>query len=265
MALSLRGTVALVTGGPGGIGAAVVRRLAAEGAHVAIADLHLDRCQALAAEVAASGGAASSHRLDVASSRQVSAVLDDVEASAGAVTLAVTAAGVIDTFPFLELPDEAWDRTLEVNLKGTFNVIRELARRLTRTRAPGSIVAVASIAARGGRPSAADYAASKAGVVSVARSAALALAPSGIRVNAVCPGVIDTDMTQAIHRERARLGGIAPDESLARMAATIPLGRVGTPDEVAAAIGIPAFGGGGLHHRAGAERVRRHGTRLGGR
>lgn len=75
----------------------------------------LEPSQALAAAVAASGGAASSHRLDVASSRQVSAVLDDVEAS---VTLAVTAAGIFDTFPFLELPDEFWDRTLEVNLKG---------------------------------------------------------------------------------------------------------------------------------------------------
>ncbi|MBC7813035.1 MAG: SDR family oxidoreductase, partial [Burkholderiales bacterium] len=95
------------------------------------------------------------------------------------------------------------------------------------------MVGVASVAARGGRANAVDYAASKAGVISVVRSAALAFAKNGINVNAVCPGIVDTPMTRGIHEERARIAGITPEESFGKLASTIPLGRVQTPDDVA--------------------------------
>jgi NAD(P)-dependent dehydrogenase (short-subunit alcohol dehydrogenase family) len=100
----------------------------------------------------------------------------------------------------------------------------------------GAFVAVSSVAGRGGRATAADYAASKAGVISVVRSAALALAPHGIRVNAVCPGVVDTPMTDAIHEQASRELGITREESIARMVAGIPLGRIETVDDVASAV-----------------------------
>lgn len=100
----------------------------------------------------------------------------------------------------------------------------------------GALVAISSVAGRSGRATAADYAASKAGVISVVRSAALALAPHGIRVNAVCPGVVETSMTDAIHEQAGQELGISREESVARMVAGIPLGRIESPDEVADAV-----------------------------
>jgi NAD(P)-dependent dehydrogenase (short-subunit alcohol dehydrogenase family) len=230
------GAVILVTGGAGGIGAAVARRLAEDGAHVAVADRELARAEGIASQIAMSGGRASAHRLDVVNDESVRDTVVAVRTRFGAITHAVAAAGIIATHPFLDLTGDDWDRTLAVNLKGTFLTIQAVARQLVDASRGGSLVAISSVAGRGGRPSATDYAASKAGVISLVRSAALALAPNGITVNAVCPGIVDTDMTRAIHAERARLAGVTPAESLARLAATIPLGRMETAEDVANAV-----------------------------
>ena len=128
------------------------------------------------------------------------------------------------------------DRTLAVNLKGTFLTIQAIARQMVDSSRGGSLVAISSVAGRSGRPSATDYAASKAGVISLVRSAALALAADRITVNAVCPGIVDTDMTRAIHVDRARSAGVTPVESLASLVATIPLGRIETVEDVANAV-----------------------------
>ena len=154
----------------------------------------------------------------------------------GTITHGVAAAGIIATHPFLELTGRDWDRTLAVNLKGTFLTIQAIARQMVDSSRGGSLVAISSVAGRSGRPSATDYAASKAGVISLVRSAALALAADRITVNAVCPGIVDTDMTRAIHVDRARLAGVTPVESLASLAATIPLGRIETVEDVANAV-----------------------------
>ena len=225
--------VALVTGSGRGIGAAVAMRLGAEGATVAVADLSAETAEQTAQSIRQAGGKAQSYRVDVSSADDVAQLVKTVEADHGLITLATTAAGIIKTFNFVDLPADAWDRTMNVNLKGTFLVIQAVARRLVETGSAGNIVAIASVAARGGRANAADYAASKAGVLSVVRSAALAFAKNGITVNAVCPGIVDTPMTRSIHEERAKLTGITPEESFGKLAATIPLGRVQTPDDVA--------------------------------
>lgn len=230
------GAVVLVTGGAGGIGAAVSRTLARDGAHVAVADRDLTRADRIAVEISASGGKASAHRMDVAKGESVQDTVDDVTARFGTITHVVAAAGIIATRPFLDLTADEWDQTLAVNLRGTFLTFQAVARKLVVASRGGSLVAISSIAGRGGRPSAADYAASKAGVISLVRSAALALAESGITVNAVCPGVVDTDMTRGIHVERAIQAGVTAAESLARITATIPLGRIETADDVAHAV-----------------------------
>jgi len=226
----------LVTGGAGGIGAAVARNLARDGAHVAIADRDVSPAERIASEIAASGGRASAHWLDVADAASVRDTIGDVRARFGLITHAVAAAGIIVTRSFLDLTGDEWDRTLAVNLRGTFLTFQAVARQLVDASRGGSLVAISSVAGRGGRPSASDYAASKAGVISLVRSAALALAANGITVNAVCPGIVDTDMTRAIHAERAILAGVTAEESLARLTATIPLGRMETADDVAHAV-----------------------------
>jgi len=226
----------LVTGGAGGIGAAVARNLARDGAHVAVADRDVSPAEQIASEIAASGGMASAHWLDVADAASVRDTVGDVRARFGLITHAVAAAGIIVTRSFLDLTGDEWDRTLAVNLRGTFLTFQAVARQLVDASRGGSLAAISSVAGRGGRPSASDYAASKAGVISLVRSAALALAANGITVNAVCPGIVDTDMTRAIHAERAILAGVTAEESLARLTATIPLGRMETADDVAHAV-----------------------------
>ena len=230
------GAVILVTGGAGGIGAAVARSLACDGAHVAVADRDLAGAEGIASEIAMSGGRASAHPLDVADDESVRDTVVAIGTRFGTITHAVAAAGIIATHPFLDLTADDWDRTLAVNLKGTFLTFQAVARQMVEASRGGSLVAVSSVAGRGGRPTATDYAASKAGIISLVRSAALALAPNGITVNAVCPGIVDTDMTRAIHADRARLAGVTPAESLARLAATIPLGRMETAEDVANAV-----------------------------
>jgi NAD(P)-dependent dehydrogenase (short-subunit alcohol dehydrogenase family) len=226
----------LVTGAAGGIGSAIGRQLAASGRAVGLGDLDETRAGAIAAEIVAAGGRARAVRLDVTDATSVEAALDAVEEVLGPIDGAVACAGIIRKAPFLDLAPEAWDRTLAINLRGVWLTLQRTARRMVDAERVGALVAISSVAGRGGRASAADYAASKAGVISVVRSAALALAPHGIRVNAVCPGVVDTAMTDAIHEQTGHELGIGREESLARMVAGIPLGRIESPDEVADAV-----------------------------
>lgn len=239
--VGLDGRNAFVTGAGGGIGRAVVRALAAAGANVAAADLSESAAEASAAEARALGVSASAHALDVSEPGGIAEAIDEAAERLGALSLGVTCAGVISVVPALELTERQWDRTLGVNLKGTFFVLQELARRFRAADAgtgavtDGRLVAVASVAGRSGRADALDYAASKAGVVSVVRSLALAAAPD-IRVNAVCPGVVDTPMTEAIHSHRSAETGLTVQESMNEMTGRIPLGAMATPEQVASVV-----------------------------
>ena len=227
----------LITGAAGDIGTAIARRLAGEGALVVLADVALDRVEQGAQAVRQGGGQAWAVRMDVTSPASIAAALDQAEQAAGGPPFgAVTAAGVLKIFDFLDLPKENWDLTLNVNLTGTFLVFQELGRRMVTAGMKGRLVAVSSVSGRSGRPNVVDYAASKAGVINLVRSAALALARHGINVNAVCPGVVDSEMTRVVHQGRAALKGITLEESLAAMLTTIPLGRMQTPADVAAVV-----------------------------
>lgn len=220
--------VAVVTGGGSGIGHATVRRLKADGYVVAVADL-ADR-----------GGVTAEcdlfREVDASSQDGMAAFVADVEDRFGPVTAGVASAGVIASGPFLELDAAQVDRTFRVNVEGPLYLTQAIGRLRSRDDRSASIVLVSSISGRSGRPEEADYAASKAAVISVTQSAALALAEFGVRVNAVCPGVVETDMTRRLHQDRAGRQAMSEEDSLAGMTRRIPLGRAATPGEIADSI-----------------------------
>jgi NAD(P)-dependent dehydrogenase (short-subunit alcohol dehydrogenase family) len=237
--------VALVTGAGAGIGAACARRLAADGLAVAVTDIDGEAAARVAAAITASGGAATAWRLDVTDEAEVGRVVADTGARLGPVSVVVASAGVVRSRPLVDIPLAEWNQVLAINLTGTLLVFQAVARGLLERDEPGCLLAVASVSGRGGRPMEAHYAASKAGVISLVRSASQALAPRGIRVNAICPGVVDTEMTRALHAARARETGIPAEVSKAAMVERIPLRRMATADEVADVAGWLVSAGAG--------------------
>jgi meso-butanediol dehydrogenase/(S,S)-butanediol dehydrogenase/diacetyl reductase len=220
------GRVAIVTGGASGIGAATAAVLAREGARVTIADVDRERGPQVASDV---GG--TFEWVDVIDDAQVTRLLSDTAHAAGRVDVLVsnafaTAVGSIESLGLAE-----WGRTLDVTLTAVFTGLRA-AIPIMRAQGGGAVVNVASISGLGGDRGLAAYNAAKAGVVNLTRTAALELARSGIRVNAVCPGLIDTP---ALQRAVRRL----PDREAA-MRGAVPVGRFGRAEEVARAIAFLA-------------------------
>jgi NAD(P)-dependent dehydrogenase (short-subunit alcohol dehydrogenase family) len=244
MATSEEAHVALITGAGGGIGAAVARGAFARGAKVALADRDVVSARRVADELDRRGGGARAYEVDVGDSDAPAALVERVEAECGPITALVNAAGVIQSVELLAVRPADWDREMSINARGAFFLLQAVARSCVERGAAGSIVNLASIAGRSGRPLNSVYSASKAAVISFTKSAARALAPHGVRVNAVAPGVVDTPMTTALHEQRGSLIGLTAQQSLDRMAGTIPLGRIASPDEVARVILFLAFDAG---------------------
>jgi NAD(P)-dependent dehydrogenase (short-subunit alcohol dehydrogenase family) len=218
--------VAVVTGAAGGIGAAVCARLAADGFAVACLDYRAD----LASKVAAGLSGARGYGLDVRDAGSVRDAAGRIRAELGEPWLLVNAAGVFSIQRLTDLDEAEWDRLLDTNLKGPFLTCREFIPAMTAAGS-GAIVNVASTAGvRGGRLRAA-YCASKGGLVLLTRSLAIDHGPEGIRVNCVCPGLIDTEMADWIRHD---------EEALHRWLATLPARRMGTPAEIADAVSFLA-------------------------
>ncbi len=228
------GRNAFVTGAANGIGRGVAMRLASAGAALALNDINAAALEALVDEIRDAGGRAVGYPADVSSPAAMQAAVAEATDALGPLTLGVTSAGIVEIVPALELTEQAWDRMLGINLKGTFFTLQALARHMMAGDG-GRLVAIASVGAKIGRADAVDYTASKAGVTSVVRSLALALAPK-VQINAVCPGIVDTAMTPKIHKARAENAGITLQESVEAMVATIPMGRIQTPDDVARSV-----------------------------
>jgi NAD(P)-dependent dehydrogenase (short-subunit alcohol dehydrogenase family) len=234
--VDLTGRRALVTGGAGGLGTATARALLRAGAQVAIADLPGERLEKTRVDLSADGDVVAVPA-DLAAPEPARAVVADaVEALGGAgLQILVNCVGVMRTVPMSELSDLDWSRTVDINLTGVFHTLRAGAEAI-RSSGGGSIVNVSSVAGRSGRPNAAAYAASKAGLLSLTKSAAMAYAPD-VRVNAVCPGVFLTDMWAGIKAERdAEFGPGAGDAYLNEVAGRTAMGRVGQPDELASVV-----------------------------
>lgn len=224
----LTGKVAIVTGASAGIGRAAARALAAEGAAVVLADRDVERGEETAAEIRDKGGTALFVATDVADDAQVAALLERTVRELGGLDLAFNNAG-IEGAPALthQCTVENWQRTLAVDLTGVWSCMRHEIPALL-ARGGGSIVNCASVAGLVGFATIPAYTAAKHGVVGLTKTAALEYAEQGIRVNAVCPGVIDTEMVD-------RFTGGDPDAEAA-MVAMEPAARLGRPDEIADAV-----------------------------
>ncbi len=227
---------AVVTGGGQGIGRAIALRLARDGFAVALADINPAALAAVHGEIEAAGGRALALQADLTQVADIRGMIRRAAAGLGQLDVLVNNAGRQITKSFLDVTEGDWDALLGLNLKTVFFTMQAAAQAMLAGNTAGRIVSISSISGRGGRPDQAPYAAAKAGIISLTRSAALTFAPHGITVNAVCPGVVDTPLTRRIHEDRAQALSITPDESLARMVARIPLGRIETPDDVAAAV-----------------------------
>jgi acetoin reductase-like protein len=224
--------VALVTGAAQGIGRAIARRLARDGYAIAVVDINAAALDDVQKEVEELGAQVLCVAADLSRIEDVEKIILQV-ADWGELTALVNNAGRVITHSYLEVTEEEWDSILSLDLKTVFFAMQFAARHM---KAGGRIVNISSIAGRSGRPDQAPYAAAKSGVISLTRSAALSFASQGITVNAVCPGVVNTPVTQRIHEIRASALGITPEESLARMVARIPLGRIESPEDVAGAV-----------------------------
>ena len=224
--------VAVITGAAQGIGRAIALRLARDGFAIALVDINADALAKTKGEIESTGAAALALQADLTRVSEIQRVIDSA-ADWGLLSALVNNAGRIFITPFDEVNEAEWDAIMTLDLKTVFFAMQAAARRMVEG---GRIVNMSSISGRSGRADQAHYAAAKAGVISLTKSAALALAAQGITVNAVCPGIVETPMTMGIHQTRAGILGITPEESLARMVAKIPLGRLEQPEDVAAAV-----------------------------
>jgi NAD(P)-dependent dehydrogenase (short-subunit alcohol dehydrogenase family) len=209
------------------MGLAIARQLAARGDRVGLLDLQGDAVLQAVESLRKEGATAVAVEADVADRRALDAALDTVRARLGSIQIMVTAAGVESFEPFTAITIESWQRILAVNLTGTFHCLQAAVPDMLAARW-GRMVTISSSSAQSGAPRMAHYVASKGGVVGLTRALALELAPQGITVNTVTPGMIDTPML----RRTVAGGDISQLEKIA--ARVIPVGRVGTPEEIAA-------------------------------
>ena len=229
---SARGRTALVTGGGTGIGRACALRLAADGHAVAVAGRDRAKLDATVAAVRAAGGRAEAVVLDVTDEESVHVGLGDATAALGAPTVLVNNAGIAESSKFSAITAADWDRTFAVNARGPFLLAQAcLPAMLAAGR--GRIVMIGSTASVQGFPYVAHYVASKHALLGLARALALEVAAKGVTVNCVCPGYVDTELTQRSVENIVRTTGKSADEARAALAAMSPQKRLMTPAEIA--------------------------------
>ena len=231
----LAGRHALITGASGGIGLAVTRAYLSEGARCTAVDLgavpsaefaalleqHPDRLEYVAA--------------DISKAASIAAMMTAARARFGTVTVLFNNAAVFDLAPLLEADERSYQRIFDVNVKGLFFTMQAVLAQMVAEGAKGSVINLASQAGRRGEALVAHYCASKAAVISYTQSAALAMAPHGIRVNGISPGVVDTPMWAHVDALFAKAEGLAPGEKKKAVGLAVPLGRMGVPEDIAGA------------------------------
>lgn len=227
----MNGKVALVTGASSGIGRATAEAFAEKGAKVVLAARREDELAEAVAELESRGSEATAVKTDVSSAEDVERMVAHAIDSFGRLDYAVNNAGIEGAFaPITELPEEEWERVLDINLKGTFLCMKYEAKAMLAGGRPGAIVNVGSLNSFLGFAAGSAYVASKHGQIGLTSSVSAELAPQGIRVNLVCPGIIDTPMH---HRARGLIGDEVYDNVLKN---SVHTGRAGRPEEIANAI-----------------------------
>ncbi len=216
--------VALVTGGAQGIGAAIVERLAAEGASIAVVDINAEKAAETAARATQAGVTARSYPVDVASTEAVAKLVEQVLKDFGRVDILVNNAGITRDGLLMTMSEQDWDLVLAVNLKSIFNFTKALSRPMIKQKG-GVIINISSVVGLMGNGGQVNYSASKAGVIGVTKSAAKELASRNIRVNAVAPGYIQTAMTEKL-----------PEKAREALLQYIPSKRLGVPEDIANAV-----------------------------
>ena len=218
----LEGKKAIVTGGSRGIGLEIVKKFLSEGASVYFMDLieseAMGDFQALAKET---GASVTFKKTDVSSEEEVTRVVKEILEDSGGIDVLVNNAGITRDGLIFRMPVENWEMVLKINLTSAFLLSKHLAMAMMK-RKTGSIVNMASVVGIGGNPGQTNYSASKAGLIGFTKSLAKEVATRGVRVNAVAPGYIDTEMTQKLN-----------DQAREAMLSQVPMGRPGTPEEVA--------------------------------
>jgi NAD(P)-dependent dehydrogenase (short-subunit alcohol dehydrogenase family) len=232
-------TAALITGAAGDIGAATARRLAAAGHHVFLADLDGAAVETLAEQLTEAGSAATALRLDVADEESVASAFAQVAEQGGSLDVLVNGAGIVTVERFDEFTRDDWLRIYEVNVYGSYLCIKHATPLLRAADEPARIINIASGAGKRPAPMIAPYACAKAAVISLTRSAAVALAPE-IRVNSVSPGVIEGAMWKQTLDTRLEALGAPPSALFAGRVGGLPLARGGDPAEVAETIAFLA-------------------------
>lgn len=228
--MKLKDKVAIVTGGARGIGAAVCRRYAEEGARVVVADVLDGEAAATATEI---GGGAFAVHLDVTSRASIDAMVAKVVAEAGGIDILVNGAAIFEMQPVLEITEASFDKQFAINVKGLLFTLQAVATQMVRQGRGGKIINFASQAGRRGEPLVTVYCATKAAVISITQSTGLALIKHGINVNGIAPGVVETPMWDVVDAQFAKYEGLPVGEKKRRVAAAVPFGRFGMPEEMA--------------------------------
>jgi NAD(P)-dependent dehydrogenase (short-subunit alcohol dehydrogenase family) len=232
--MRLLGKTAVVTGGARGIGEAIARGFAAEGARVCIADIDGETARTTAAMI---GHDAFSVELDVTNLASIDGMVAGVSRQAGPIDILVNNAAIFDLAPIEEINEKSYDRIFAVNVKGLLFTLQAAARQMIAAKRRGKIINMASQAGRRGEPLVAVYCASKAAVISLTQSAGLALIKHGINVNGISPGVVDTPMWDEVDALFARYEKRPTGEKKRLVGEAVPFGRMGLPeDHVGAAI-----------------------------
>ena len=218
----LTNKVAIITGASQGIGRGMAETFAKAGAHVACVSRNKDNLKSVADSLIKNGGAASFYTCDVSSLDAFQNTIKEIAENHGSVDILVNNAGVCKDKLIMRMSEDDWSKVININLKGAFNGIKAVSQIMIKQRS-GRIINISSIVGLIGNPGQANYAASKAGLIGLSKSAAKELAPRGITVNAIAPGYIATDMTNQI-----------TDQAKESLITKIPLGRIGSPSDIAA-------------------------------